>query len=265
MIGLLSEVGKKIADRWLTALILPGLLFVGALTCAWLLGHGHAVDGHLLADQVGAHAAKLDGHPAAIAVVAVLALLVATATGYAAQTLTGPINAVWTASQPRWIVKRRRDAAERRQPKQPKPYLSDRLTTAGDHWRLAGARVQVHYGLDLNRVWPRLWLLISADTRAVMQKSYDAYHSALVLTAWGLLYLGVGCWWWPAAVAGLIVAGIGCRRGNLAAAATAELIEATVDLNIKALATALDAEHNRVITDSGAVRIANVLAKRQLP
>ncbi len=39
--GFLAELGKKLAERWLSLLVLPGLLYLAALTAASLLGHHH--------------------------------------------------------------------------------------------------------------------------------------------------------------------------------------------------------------------------------
>jgi len=39
--GFLAELGKKLAERWLSLLVLPGLLYLAALTAASLLGHRH--------------------------------------------------------------------------------------------------------------------------------------------------------------------------------------------------------------------------------
>jgi hypothetical protein len=260
---LLAEIGKKIADRWLTALLLPGLLFTGAVVCAWLLGHRHALDPGELARRIATEIAPLNKQPVLIAVTIVVVLLAATVSAYLAQALAGAVNAVWTARRPQWIVRRRRRSAQRRLPGQPEPYLPARLTAAGDHWRLAGARVATHYGLDLNRLWPRLWLIIPVESRTVVQTSYGAYHSALTLTGWGLLYLVLGGWWWPAAAAGVLVIAIGHRRGALASAATAELLEAVADLHLKTLIAGLDAGKERALTDADAVRLNNVLGKRQ--
>jgi hypothetical protein len=263
MIALLSEIGKKIADRWLTALLLPGLLFIAALVCAWLLGHRHALDLGELIRQISSRIAPLEKKPVQIAVVIVLVLLAATVSAHLAQALTGAVNMMWTSKRPQRIISYRRRRAMKRRPNQPGPYLPARLTPAGDHWRLAGARIATHYGLDLNRIWPRVWLMIPAESRTIVQASYGAYHSALTLTAWGLLYLVVGCWWWPAAVAGAVATAIGHRRGAVTAATTAELLEALTDLHVKALVTALDAAQERVVTDTEALRINNVLGKRQ--
>jgi hypothetical protein len=260
----MSEIGKKIAERWLTILLLPGLLFTGVLCCAWLLGHDHALDGPELARRITAKIAPLHQRPVSTVVVLFVLLLIATASAYVAQALTGAVNAVWTARRPRRLVDRRRSMARVRHAKQPLQYLPDRLTPAGDYWRLAGERIATHYQLDLLRLWPRLWLLLSPESRTVVQNAYGAYHGALTLTGWGLLYLAVGCWWWPAAVGGAVVVVIAFQRGTQAAAETAELLEAVVDLNIGTLAASIDAADQPVIDEVKSVRITNILNKRQI-
>lgn len=54
--GLLGELGKKLADRWLTLLVLPGALFLAAVAAAHVLGHSHALDAGVLTAQVTAWA-----------------------------------------------------------------------------------------------------------------------------------------------------------------------------------------------------------------
>ena len=39
--GFLAELGKKLAERWLSLLVLPGLLYLAVLIAASLLGHRH--------------------------------------------------------------------------------------------------------------------------------------------------------------------------------------------------------------------------------
>jgi len=52
MSSLWSELGQKIADRWLTLLVLPGLLYLAVAAAASTLGQGNALDVSLLARQV---------------------------------------------------------------------------------------------------------------------------------------------------------------------------------------------------------------------
>jgi hypothetical protein len=50
--GLLSELGKKLAERWLTLLVLPGALYLAVVASAYNLGHSHALDIHRLTSQI---------------------------------------------------------------------------------------------------------------------------------------------------------------------------------------------------------------------
>ncbi|MEH0515198.1 hypothetical protein QBC31_31490 [Streptomyces sp. B21-079] len=54
--GLLSELGKKLAERWLSLLVLPGAFFLAAVGTAFTLGHAHALDSGLLIRQISVHA-----------------------------------------------------------------------------------------------------------------------------------------------------------------------------------------------------------------
>ncbi|GII88852.1 hypothetical protein Ssi03_68420 [Sphaerisporangium siamense] len=42
--GFLEELGKKLAERWLSLLVLPGVLYLAIATTAATLGHRHALD-----------------------------------------------------------------------------------------------------------------------------------------------------------------------------------------------------------------------------
>ncbi|MFI6824799.1 hypothetical protein ACIBJE_28205 [Micromonospora sp. NPDC050187] len=53
-----SELGKKLAERWVTLLVLPGALYLAVLTTARVLGHGHALDLTRLAPWLTATAAS---------------------------------------------------------------------------------------------------------------------------------------------------------------------------------------------------------------
>ncbi|MFF3075324.1 hypothetical protein [Kitasatospora sp. NPDC057936] len=53
---MLAELGKKLAEKWLTILVLPGALYLAVGVAADLLGHTHAFDAARLADRVGAWA-----------------------------------------------------------------------------------------------------------------------------------------------------------------------------------------------------------------
>ncbi|WP_280341133.1 hypothetical protein [Nocardia abscessus] len=54
--ALWSELGKKLADRWLTLLVLPGVLYLAFAATAATLGHTHGLDIGLLTCQITGHA-----------------------------------------------------------------------------------------------------------------------------------------------------------------------------------------------------------------
>ncbi|MGW4412771.1 hypothetical protein ACWEJ6_52930 [Nonomuraea sp. NPDC004702] len=53
MNALLSELGKKIAERWLSLLVLPGALFLAVALAARTLGHAHALNLGWLTAEIG--------------------------------------------------------------------------------------------------------------------------------------------------------------------------------------------------------------------
>ncbi|MFD8547183.1 hypothetical protein [Streptomyces sp. NPDC059649] len=50
--GVLNALGQKLAERWLTLLVLPGALFLATATAAATLGQAHALDPHRLTDRI---------------------------------------------------------------------------------------------------------------------------------------------------------------------------------------------------------------------
>jgi hypothetical protein len=73
MSGFLGELGKKLAERWVSLLVLPGAMYLAVACVATVLGHRHALDPVLLADRVTVWAAS----PAAAGVGGQLVLLAA--------------------------------------------------------------------------------------------------------------------------------------------------------------------------------------------
>jgi hypothetical protein len=50
--GFLSTLGQKLAERWLTLLVLPGALYLAIAAAAVSIGHAHALDPHRLTGQI---------------------------------------------------------------------------------------------------------------------------------------------------------------------------------------------------------------------
>ncbi|MFD8087399.1 hypothetical protein ACFV4F_37565 [Kitasatospora sp. NPDC059722] len=99
--GLLATLSGKLAERWLSLLLLPGALFVSTVAAARMLGHGHALDLTLLVRQVKhwTTAMKVAGLPGLAVAMAAL-LLASVAAGLAAQALGSACEYVVLAS--RW-------------------------------------------------------------------------------------------------------------------------------------------------------------------
>lgn len=267
MSDLLTELGKKLTDRWLTTLLLPGLLYTTAALYGYLTGHHHALDPTYLTTQLTHHTQTLNHHPVAITVTITLILLSATTASLTAQTLATLIHRAFTAKAPRrWLLHRRRTARTRlthQHPRPPARYLPARATPIGDHFHLTGQRIDTEYGLDTTLTWPRLWLLLPETTRSIITTATSDYRTATTTTAWGLLYLTLGILWWPATLAGTLTLTLGYRHAHTTSTTLANLIEATIDTHQHTLADALGIPlpHHRITPTEGA-RINDILNKR---
>ncbi|WP_326690703.1 hypothetical protein OIE63_28630 [Streptomyces sp. NBC_01795] len=111
--GLLTELGRKLAERWVSLLVLPGALYLAVVTTAPTLGHTHPFDLPRLADQLTAwanHPATGTGGGQAILLVAML--VGAAAAGLAAQALGSLLERLWLAADwPAWPTPVRQLAA----------------------------------------------------------------------------------------------------------------------------------------------------------
>lgn len=88
MNGFLGALGQKLAERWLTLLVLPGALLLATATVAASLGHAHALDHQRLVDRIGRWAQSPVASGAGGQVVLLGAVLAAAgAAGLAAQGL----------------------------------------------------------------------------------------------------------------------------------------------------------------------------------
>ncbi|WP_329536828.1 hypothetical protein OG568_50390 (plasmid) [Streptomyces sp. NBC_01450] len=102
--GLLTELGKRLAERWLTLLVLPGALFLAAAFTARTLGHAHALDLDLLVREVQAwRPTPGAGAGVRLTVLLLLLTLLAAALGIVAQTLGSFVERLWFAADwPLW-------------------------------------------------------------------------------------------------------------------------------------------------------------------
>jgi len=289
--GLLGELGKKLAERWLATVVLPGLLLVGAVVVAVRLGQRHPFDAARLSHWLDATAASPATRSAGtVLLLAAGALLGAGAAGLAAGTL-GAAAGRWCEARfaplTRWrrrrwlradqqarealreaaadvtrphpplaVALRARDAIGLREPARP--------TWVADRFLAVDQRVAEAYAVDLSAVWPRLWLIVDEPARAQVAAAQDGYGAALRLSGWGVLYLALGVLWWPAAVTGVVVLAVARLRVRRSAAVLAEMVESTVDLYAATLAQRIGlAVHGRLDAETG--RALTVALRKDVP
>ena len=273
MLDFSQELARKLAERWVGLLVLPGALFAVTALAGWHLGWRHAWDLPGLVRHVSSLGAELASRPAATQVLLVIAVgLGASATGLAVQGLAGLTRAVWLGNWPaplgrpmvawrqrRWdtLGRRRHDlqrqhpAAERTADQQHaidraaasmtrlSPARPGKPTRIGDRGRAVEQVALDRYGLDLTYGWPRLWLVLPEPVRTEITAAHAAFVSAVAVASWAWPYLALAVLWWPSAVIAAIIGAAGWIRGRAAAHDLASLSEAAVDLHGRDLAVLL--------------------------
>ncbi|GAB3439673.1 hypothetical protein [Actinophytocola sediminis] len=250
MTALIGEITRRLPDRWLTTTLGPGALWLLTAALAVHFGHAKALGVLGLATTVRETGAALADRPAEALVYGALAVAGAIGASACAQAAGAAVRRLWSG---RWgsrfdRVARTRTARRRERrvaalasagTRLPAAFLPSTPTWIGDRLQLTDARVFAQYGLSLGLVWPRIWQLIDADTRTLVQQARARYDVASTLVGWSATYLVLAAIWWPAVVLALLSALAGWRRGRVAVAVFCDTIESTVDLQHRALATAL--------------------------
>jgi hypothetical protein len=263
MTAFLGEIGGRLADRWAALLAIPGLLYVAAITAAAVLGQRDALSYSLLSQKVTAWADSPVLRSPGGAVLIVAAILAGSMIAGMTVTTAGSFTEIlWTLPgrhlPARWLVDWRKARASALKAIADNPGSTpsqvataihradricliepDRPTWIGDRLRVCHVRIARAYGLDLTTSWPRLWLVIPDTARAELGLARDAFRGAAQLTAWGIFYLILGGWWWPALPVALVIAVTGVIKGRIAADNLADLIESAVDLYGAELGTQL--------------------------
>jgi hypothetical protein len=249
----LSELGKKLAERWVSLLVLPGALFTALTAAGSVLGHRDALDWRRLVRATEDFTAHYDHRPVSAVLLSAAVLGAGAGVGLLARGLGAVVEWVWLMSGPAWLtgrlVRRRRDRWRSASGADPAALaasrnaialtLPDRPTWIGDRLRAVGVRVHGQYGLDFPFAWSRLWVLLPDNCRNDLIAARDALTGSSTQSGWGLLYLCLGTQWWPAALAGAVLLLMGRRRGREAAANLADLTESAVDLYAADLALSL--------------------------
>ncbi|WP_054812742.1 hypothetical protein [Nocardia arizonensis] len=271
-----QELAKKLAERWVTLLLIPGALFLAVAGIGVESGQRHALDYIRTRDAITDLTASIARQYAGTQAVTVLAVLLAAAgVGLAVQALAGVTRAIWLGSWPRplalprrWRVRRRRTrwlelVGERRDLERAHPHGSrtadqqrridaaaervnnmamaepGRPTWMGDRVHALESVALHRYGVDLAFSWPRLWLTLSDPSRSEITSATAAFASAVATGTWALAYLALGVLWWPAALVAIVVGATGWVRARAAITNLTTLSEAALDLHGRALAIEL--------------------------
>jgi type IV secretory pathway VirB2 component (pilin) len=298
--ALIASLGSKLAERWLTALLLPGVVFVAVTAVAVRLGHRNWARYELLTTAVdgfaASPAARSTGATLLLAVAAVAAAVAASA---AAQGLGQAVVRVWTGPWGRLgrpLVRRHRRRRQRAaaryeqallakarairaHPPVPPEELPDTAALAaardrialtepalptwmGNRMLAAGERIRRAYDVDLATAWPHLWLVVPEESRQAVGQAQAEFAAAARTAAWGLMYLVVGVWWWPAAVIGVAVIGYGWWQGRRGVDRLAQLVESLVDLNLRTLAATLGVAVDGPFTAADGAAVSRILHKQ---
>ncbi|MFG3018391.1 hypothetical protein ACGFZQ_07520 [Streptomyces sp. NPDC048254] len=268
MKGFLDEIGKQLAGRWVALLTVPGLLFL--VTAAVARSLGHTMDFSRAADRLRHLTPDHGEPPAALVLAALVVLAVATFAGLLVHWSSVAIEEFWLTPWQLWpagpLLRNRRrrwarahwrylGAGQQREQAE----LAGLTQTAAAHARGAvrqaarrnrialtrpchagwmadrlnscGLRVMGQYGLDVDMVWPRMWLLLPEPARTEVRAARDRLAQACGLASWGVLYVVVGCvWCYPVALGGLTAGFLAWTRARRAVGNLADLVESSMDV-----------------------------------
>lgn len=300
---LLAELGKHIADRWLSLLVLPGALFLAVLGAAREVGHRRWYDIGVLPSRVDEFASAVAASPAHLAILLLVFLLAAAACGLAAQALGSMWERLWLASDwygwpapvrrlAEWrVAGRQARYAERREAlgraraqahvapatvgsgleiarhrlRRVSGVFPSRPTWMGDRLFSVESRLRADLGLDVTVLWPHLWLHVPDTTRAEIATAREAMTRAAGLAGWGLLYVLVGSVWWLGLLIPVVVIAAARRRARVATHVYATLVEAAVRVHTIDLASHVGMEPPGPLTRETGSALTAYFADGQSP
>ncbi|MFE4207833.1 hypothetical protein ACFRSX_29350 [Streptomyces goshikiensis] len=272
MNAVFGEIGKRLGEKWVLLLSLPGVLFVSLLAGAVAVGDRdwtrEAVRRELLR-SAERWWERLSVHPAAALLFLAGVLVAAYAVALLAQVCGIAVRACWLAAVPFrwplfWLTRLRRrvwrrhhdkwrrattdqgraEAAARRNAVSLAPPACP--TWMADRMAALATRVRGAYGLDVSFSWPALRTLLPLDLCGAVDAAQAAFERSARLAGWGVLYLGTGCWLtvadrhgWPLVLLGAASAVTGWAYGRASAGALAALVETSYDLTADQLVAAL--------------------------
>lgn len=304
MNAFLAELGKQFAEKWLTLLVIPGLLFVGVAAAGDVLGQTHWHDIARLRANLDALAADpVTRSPAVFVLVAAGVLGGSVAMGFVVRGISGIVERFWlgqwpsplgilaqpfiTRRQRRWThADRRYKTALQNEIHRQQDQSASRSDAAGvnisrlnavrnrialhtpqlptwmgDRILAADTRVHVAYDLDLTSAWPHLWLMLPDISRNELSTVRARFDAATRLAGWGLFYLVLACWWWPAGLVGAAAITTAWKQGRATMDSYAQLVEAAVDLHGRDLAESLGIDCRGPFTRDAGLAITRTLRK----
>lgn len=296
--GLLAALGKKLTEQWLTLLALPGALYVAAAVGARTLGRDHTWDLDHLVDQITAWAEDPRIDTVAGQLVVFVAVVAASALiGLATQGASAVVERVWFAAdwaswpwfwprlvgpvvewrQKRW-AKRHTAVEQARSPdhqyRSAQGYTFEvaydrmartgveepqRPTWCGDRLNALAQRLGRDHDLDVAVVWPHLWLVLPDQVRSEITEARQSLGRATALVAWGVLYLGLVVWWFPAVLVFAALCAVGWWRTRAATEVYATLVEAAVRLHVGDLAERVGVDYSGLLTKRVGQDLSNQL------
>jgi hypothetical protein len=268
-----GELGRRLAEKWFSLLVLPGLLFLASAAVAVIAGQQRWNDWSYLIRRSRDYAADLDKQPAVTLVLAAVGVLLAAAVvGLAAGGLAGVVQRLWLGDWPRPLHPlatrlthrlqerwKNCDAAAQNSISLAEP---DRPTWMGNSIGAVRTRVELAYDLHLAETWPLLWLIMPETSRTEVDHVRSEFNDAARLGAWGLLYFALGAVWWPAFLIGLATCLTGWRRGRTAIDGFSKLTEAAVDIYGPCLAGTLGLGSGNAPLDPKTGMLITLLARK---
>ncbi|WP_405797350.1 hypothetical protein [Streptomyces sp. NBC_01506] len=234
---LLVELQKRIPDGWFLRRLLPAALFVVvAIVGGGQLGQRHWNDLGLARESI-ADGLRLGGGLSADGVASLVLVAVAiTAAAFAVPFAASAVGALASGAWPWWLMPAARRVTAWRVRRWAHPdeigresvraraagreFRADRLdarrartrpvspgspTWSGDRLRATEAHVAEAAGTDIASEWTKLLLAAPDVSRAALSDTRTAYDAACEALAWGAAFTLLGAWWWPAAVAGVVI------------------------------------------------------------
>lgn len=255
---LLTQVGSDLAQRWVTSLILPGLLLLVTCYVAITLGQIDSLSYTLLYAKILDDYSALWSEPVLMVISFISFGIGSVALGLGTRRLAQIVESIWFFSKPSWLVmplvksrqkKWRNLQAETHEPGSEALFatrvaarnrfalgLPTMPTWMGDRFALTNTRVRAQYGLELAFGWPRLWLIIDDSLRNEVRGHREQLSGAALVVAWGILYVLVGLVWWPSLGIGSILLVFGWLDGRKYTGAFADMVESIVDVYVLKLA-----------------------------